>query len=89
MLPFSFDMAAPDGCRIDKRYTRALSQSSHFEGNSKKNTDFSFQLYKSIVGNSMGEIRLHMCLDKEMEMLQISKRGEVEKDESRHHLAIG
>ncbi len=35
----------------------------------------------------MGEIRLHMCLDKEMEMLQISKRGEVEKDENRHHLA--
>ena len=89
MLLFSFDMTASDVSRIEKRYTSTLSQSLHFQKGGKRNTDFMLQFYKSVVGHGMGEIRLHLCSDKKIEMLQVSKRGEVEKDENRHHLTTG
>lgn len=41
MLLFSFDMAASDGSRIDKRYAGTLPQSLHFQEDSKRDTDFS------------------------------------------------
>lgn len=88
MLPFSFDMAALGGGRIDKRNTGAFSQCSHFKKDSKWNTGFSFQLYKSIVGYSMWKIFLHVRSDKEIEMLQISNRGGIEEDKNRHDLTI-
>ena len=88
MLFFSFDMAASDRSRIDKRDTGALSQDSHFKEDSKRNTYFPLQLYKSIVGYGMWKILLHMCSNEEIEMLQIPKRGGVKEDKDRHHLTI-
>ena len=66
----------------------ALLQGSHFKEDSKRNTDLSLQLYKSIVGYGMWKILLHMYSNEEIEMLQISKRGGVIEDKDRHHLAI-
>ena len=55
MLLFSFDMAASDRSRIDKKYTGTLSRSLHFQKDGKRDTDFALQLYKSVVGHSMGK----------------------------------
>ena len=87
MLLFSFDMAASDRSRIYKRDTGALFQCSPFKEDSKRNTDFSPQLYKSIVGYGMWKILIHMCSNEEMEMLYISERGGMEEDKNRHDLA--
>ena len=89
MLLFSFDMTASNGCRINKRNTGALFQCSHFKEESKRNTDFSLQLYKSIVGYGMWKILIHMCSNEEMEMLYISERGGMEEDKNRHDLSTG
>lgn len=68
MLLFSFDMAASNGCRIDKRNTSALSQRFRFKEDSKRYTNLSLEFYEAVVRRSMWEILLHMCSDKEMEM---------------------
>ena len=57
MLLFSFDMAASNGCRIDKRNTSAFVP------------NLSLKFYEAVVRRSMWEILLHMCSDKEIEML--------------------
>ena len=89
MLLFSFDMADSDRSRIYKRDTGALFQCSHFKEDSKRNIDFSLQLYKSIVGYGMWKILIHMCSNEEMEMLYISERGGMEEDKNRHDLSTG
>ena len=69
MLLFSFDMAALNGCRINKRNTSALSQRFRSKKDSKRYTNLSLEFYEAVVRRSMWEILLHMCSDKEMEML--------------------
>ena len=69
MLSFSFNMAASNGCRIDKRNTSALSQRFRFKEDSKMYTNLSLEFYEAVVRRSMWEILLHMCSDKEIEML--------------------
>ncbi|ETK06876.1 hypothetical protein T230_10070 [Tannerella sp. oral taxon BU063 isolate Cell 1/3] len=69
MLLFSFDMAALNGCRIDKRDTSALSQRFRSKEDSKRYTNLSLEFYEAVVRRSMWEILLHMCSDKEIEML--------------------
>ena len=69
MLLFSFDMAALNGCRIDKRNTSTLSQRLRSKEDSKRYTNLSLEIYEAVVRRSMWEILLHMCSDKEIEML--------------------
>ena len=69
MLLFSFDMAALNGCRIDKRNTSALSQRFRSKEDSKRYTNLSLEFYEAVVRRSMWKILLHICSDKEIEML--------------------
>ena len=69
MLLFSFDMAALNGCRIDKRNTSALPQRFRSKEDSKRYTNLSLEFYEAVVRRSMWKILLHMCSDKEIEML--------------------
>ena len=56
MLLFSFDMAASNGCRIDKRNTSAFVP------------NLSLKFYEAVVRRSMWEILLHMCSDKDKDI---------------------
>ena len=69
MLLFSFDMAASDGSRIDKRYAGTLPQRLRSKEDRKRYTDLLLEFYEVVVRRSMREILLHMCSDKEIEML--------------------
>ena len=68
-LLFSFDMAASNECIIDKRNTSELSQRFCSKEDSKRYTNLSLEFYEAVVRRSMWEILLHMCSDKEIEML--------------------
>ena len=68
MLLFSFDMAALNGCRIDKRNTSALPQRFRSKEDSKRYTNLSLEFYEAVVRRSMWEILLHMCSDKDKDI---------------------
>ena len=69
MLLFSFDMTASNGCRINKRNTSALSQRFRFKEDSRRYTNLSLEFYEAVVRHTMWKILLHLCSNKEIEML--------------------
>ena len=75
MLLFSFDMAALNGCRIDKRNTSALPQRFRSKEDSKRYTNLSLEFYEAVVRHGMWEILLHMLFgQRDRNALSFEKR---------------